>query len=143
MRAIVVTAVISVLCVTATGRADEKEKSPIDGHWQMVEGIMGGQAFPADLIKDITLTINGNKYVSKAEGPDEGTIKYIPNTSPKAMEIKGTEGPNKDKTLPAIYELKGDKLIICYDLSGKARPKEFKSTAGTQLFLATYKKAKP
>jgi uncharacterized protein (TIGR03067 family) len=143
MRTIIVSAVISALTMTATGRADDKVTSELDGKWQMVEGVMGGSAFPAELIKEITLTIKGNKYVSKAEGPDEGTIKYIPNTAPKAMEITGTEGPNKDKTLPAIYQLKGDTLIVCYDLSGKARPKEFKSKPDTQLFLATYKKAKP
>jgi uncharacterized protein (TIGR03067 family) len=142
MRSIIVTAVIATLTVAAAGRADDKDKSPIDGHWQMVEGVMGGSAFPADLVKGITLTIKGTKYVSKAEGPDEGTIKYIPNTSPKALEITGTEGPNKGKTLPAIYEIKGDKLIVCYDLSGKERPKEFKSKPDTQQFLATYKKAK-
>jgi uncharacterized protein (TIGR03067 family) len=142
MRTIIVTTVIATLVVTAAGRADDKDTSPIDGHWQMVEGVMGGSALPADLVKDITLTIKGTKYVSKAEGPDMGTIKYIPNTSPRALEITGMEGPNKDKTLPAIYELKGDKLVVCYDLSGKARPKEFKSKSDTQVFLATYKKAK-
>jgi uncharacterized protein (TIGR03067 family) len=59
------------------------------------------------------------------------------------MEITGTAGPNKGKTFSAIYELQGDTLKICYDLTGKARPTEFKSKAGTQLFLATYKKVKP
>ena len=37
-------------------------------------------------------------------------MKYIPDTSPKAMEVTGTDGPNKGKTFPAIYELKGDTL---------------------------------
>src|SRR4051794_40819519 len=35
------------------------------------------------------------------------------------MDITGTSGPNKGKTILAIYEQKGDTLRICYDLSGK------------------------
>jgi uncharacterized protein (TIGR03067 family) len=69
-------------------------------------------------------------------------VKYFPDASPKAMEVTGTAGPNKGKTFPAIYELIGDTLTVCYDLSGKARPSEFKSKAGTHLFLATYKRVK-
>ena len=34
------------------------------------------------------------------------------------MTITGTEGPNRGKTFPAIYELKDDTLRICDDLSG-------------------------
>jgi hypothetical protein len=37
----------------------------------------------------------------------------------------------------------GDTLKICYDLSGKGRPTEFKTTEGAQLFLVTYKREKP
>ena len=59
---------------------------------------------------------------------------------PKGMTVKGSEGPNKGKSFPAIYELSGDTLRICYDLSGTKRPTEFKSTAGTKLYVVTYKR---
>jgi len=63
-------------------------------------------------------------------------------TQPKGMSVTGTEGPNSGKTFPAIYELKGDTLRICYDLSGAKRPTEFKSVAGTKLYLVTYVRKK-
>lgn len=44
--------------------------------------------------------------------------------------------------MSAIYELDDDMLKICYDLSGKSRPTEFKTSEGTQLFLVTYKREK-
>jgi uncharacterized protein (TIGR03067 family) len=59
------------------------------------------------------------------------------------MDITGTDGPNKGKTILAIYERDGDTLRVCYDLSGKSRPTEFKTETGTQLFLVTYKREKP
>ena len=58
------------------------------------------------------------------------------------MEIKGTDGPNKGKTIPAIYELKDDTMRVCYDLNEKKRPTEFKTKAGTNLYLVTYKREK-
>jgi hypothetical protein len=65
------------------------------------------------------------------------------SADPKTMDIKGVEGPNKGKTCLAIYELKDDKLTICYDLSGESRPTEFKTQPKTQLFLVTYEREKP
>ena len=38
--------------------------------------------------------------------------------------------------------LKGDTLRICYDLSGATRPTEFKSIAGTKLYLVAYNRKK-
>jgi uncharacterized protein (TIGR03067 family) len=56
------------------------------------------------------------------------------------MSITGTNGPNLGKTFPAIYELKGDTLRICYDLSGEKFPTDYKSVEGTKLYLVTYKR---
>lgn len=39
----------------------------------------------------------------------------------------------------AIYERNGDTMRTCYDLSGKSRPTEFKTTEGNRLFLVEYK----
>jgi uncharacterized protein (TIGR03067 family) len=58
------------------------------------------------------------------------------------MDITGTEGPNKGKTMLAIYELEGDSMKVCYDMSGKERPTEFKTKPGTAQFLAKYKREK-
>ena len=54
------------------------------------------------------------------------------------LAITATAGPDSGKTFPAIYELKGDTLRICYDLSGAKSPTEFKSIAGTKLYAVTY-----
>jgi uncharacterized protein (TIGR03067 family) len=145
MRTILLMSPVFALALFGASRADEKavdkEAKLLDGTWQLVEGEVGGNKLPPAAAKSITLTLSPGKYVVMAESKDEGTVKYFPDASPKAIEITGTAGPNKGKTFPAIYELKGDTLTVCYDLSGKARPTEFKSKPGTKLFLATYKKA--
>jgi hypothetical protein len=40
----------------------------------------------------------------------------------------------------AIYELDGDMLRICYDLSGKKHPETFATQKGTPLYLVVYKR---
>jgi uncharacterized protein (TIGR03067 family) len=88
------------------------------------------------VIKDDKYTVNVGDVV------DKGTVKLMPSAKPKALDITGTEGPNKGKTIQAIYEQKGDKLRVCYDLSGKKRPTEFKSEKDTDLFLVEYTRQK-
>ena len=94
-------------------------------------------------MKSISLKMDNGKYeVFVGDKPDRGTYMLDSATKPKSMNVIGTEGPNKGKTFPAIYELNGDTLRICYDLSGVKRPTEFKTSAGTKLYLVTYTRKK-
>jgi uncharacterized protein (TIGR03067 family) len=86
---------------------------------------------------------DGKYTVTVGDQKDEGTVKLDPAKTPREMDITGTDGPNKGMTFLAIYEIKDDTLRVCYDLSGKARPKEFKTQADSQLFLVEYKREKP
>ena len=98
---------------------------------------------PDAVVKSISLKLDNGKYeVFVGDSPDRGTYTLDSASEPKGMSITGTEGPNRGKTFPAIYELDGDTLRICYDLSGAKRPAEFKSVAGTKLYLVTYGRKK-
>ena len=115
----------------------------IQGSWKPVTAELGGQPMAEALIKSISLKLDSGKYeVFVGEHPDRGTYTLDGGSGPKRMTITGTEGPNLGKTYPAIYELKGDTLRICYDLSGAKHPTEFKTVAGTKLYLVTYKRTK-
>lgn len=116
----------------------------IQGTWQASSAELGGQKYPDQIVKTIKLVVKDDTYlVTVGAGPDRGTLKLDVSAKPKAMDITGTEGPNKGKMIPAIYETNGDALRICYDLSGTSRPKAFKTDMGTQLFLVTYIREKP
>jgi uncharacterized protein (TIGR03067 family) len=123
---------------------DDAKDDTLDGTWLPEKAELAGQPFPDEVRKTIKLVINGDKYtVTVGQAVDKGTVKRMPKATPKEMDITGTDGPNKGKTFLAIYERKGDTLRVCYDLSGKERPKEFKTAAGSQLFLVEYKRQKP
>jgi uncharacterized protein (TIGR03067 family) len=137
------TSALFVSCCSVA-RSDEGRDATIEGTWLPSSAELGGKAFPDDVRKSIRLEIKGEQYiVTVGKQPDRGTCKQNPAAKPKALDITGTEGPNKGKTILAIYELSGDTLRVCYDLSGKSRPTEFKSTAGSLLFLVEYKRQKP
>jgi uncharacterized protein (TIGR03067 family) len=113
----------------------------VQGSWTPAKADLGGQPMPEAVLKSISLKLDHGKYeVFVGVNPDRGTYTLDATSKPKGMTITGTEGPNRGKTFPAIYELKGDTLQICYDLSGAKRPAEFKSIVGTRLYLVTYQR---
>ena len=115
----------------------------IQGTWLPVSAILGGQAMPEGVVKSISLELAAGKYhVLVGTAPDDGTYTLDAKAEPKSITVTGTVGPNAGKTYPSIYELKGDTLRICYDLSGAQRPTTFASPAGTKLYLVTYARKK-
>ena len=128
----------------AARSGDAENGDTIQGTWLPSTAELGGKMFPDEVRKTIKLVVKGDKYtVTVGKEVDRGTVKLNPSAKPKALDITGTEGPNKGKTILAIYERDGDTLRICYDLSGKGRPTEFKTREGSPLFLVTYKREKP
>jgi uncharacterized protein (TIGR03067 family) len=139
---VVLTLLLSFSLAARSG--DARDSDTIQGTWLPSTAELGGKIFPDEVRKTIKLVVNEDKYtVTVGQAVDQGTLKLNPAAKPKELDITGTDGPNKGRTILAIYERDSDTLRICYDLSGKSRPTEFKSKEGTQLFLVTYKQEKP
>jgi uncharacterized protein (TIGR03067 family) len=135
---------LALLFALAARSGDTKDGKALQGTWLPQTAELGGAMFPDEVRKSIKLVVKDDKYtVTAGKVVDQGTVKLNPSAKPKAMDLTGTDGPNKGKTFLAIYEHDGDTLRVCYDLSGKNRPTEFKTKEGTQLFLVTYKREKP
>jgi uncharacterized protein (TIGR03067 family) len=139
-----------LVCISAGpfARGDEatnakEEGKKMEGSWKPVTAELGGKPFPDEVLKTMKLVMTDGKYtVTVGAQTDEGTVKLDPAKTPRAMDIVGTKGPNQGKTILAIYELTDSTLKVCYDLSGKAHPKEFKTQPGTSLFLVEYQRQK-
>lgn len=134
-------AVAFALSLSSAAWSGDTKEDTLQGTWLPSVAELGGRAFPEEVRKTIKLVIKDDKYtVTAGKEVEHGTVKLMPSAKPKAMDITSTEGPNKGKTILAIYECKGDTLRVCYDLSGKNRPTEFKTEGGPQLFLVEYKR---
>ena len=115
-----------------------------EGVWKPIAAVLGGVRLPQLAVKAITLNITGHNYVVTVEGekePDKGTYALDTSTTPKRITIKSTDGPNRGRAFFAIYEMKDVvSMRVCYDLSGKDFPKEFKAPKGTQLYVVGYRR---
>ena len=149
-------ALVTLLCtlvVTVSGgtsaRADdkadvEKELKKFQGTWTFESVEAGGKKLPADQFKGITVTFEGDKYAVKNgdEAVEAATQTLDPSKSPKTLDAKVTDGPNKGAVILGIYEISGDTLKVCFDPEGKKRPTEFKTASGSQTTLVVHKRQK-
>ena len=133
---------VLAISLRAATAADSDAKA-IQGNWKPVTAKLAGQHMAETVLQTISMKLEKGKYEVIADGhPDRGTYTLEASTKPKGMTVTGTDGPNQGKVYPCIYELKGDTLRICYDLSGTKRPTAFDSVAGTKLYLVTYARKK-
>ena len=136
----VAVALAGAAVVRADAAADDWKK--LAGTWKVDSATLNGDD-TTGVFKETVLAIEEGKYKVDFMGTtDAGTLKIDPAKKPKLMTITGTDGPNKGKTLPAIYEVDGDTLKVCYTLAGTDPPAEFKSTAENTTLLVTYKRGK-
>ncbi len=144
MKHLLFSAFTAITCVSALAAEPADDNKAVQGTWKPTVGQLGGEAMPPEALKGVTLKIMGSAYevVVEGEGPDKGTFTLDAAASPKTLTIKSEEGPNKGKTILAIYEIIGDTMRACYDISGDKRPTEFKSPANSTVFLVTYQRQK-
>jgi uncharacterized protein (TIGR03067 family) len=109
----------------------------LSGRWEMIKAELAGEDAPDMLALRVELELTEVTYVVRFAGQvaDRGTYTL----DGTALTLTGTEGPNQGRTIPCLLQHKGDRLRVCYGLDGTA-PAEFATKAGTQHYLATYRR---
>jgi uncharacterized protein (TIGR03067 family) len=109
-----VASVVLVSLLITPARGDEKaELKKLEGTWLPTTVQQNGRNWPDEQVKGLKLVIADGKYTVTVSGNDDkGTLKVDPNAKPATMDIVGTDGPNKGRTIPAIYDLSADTLKI-------------------------------
>src|SRR5262245_34697423 len=139
MRTIMVLLVLALAAPVALGDDDkaEKEKKKFAGTWALASGEVDGKAVADEHVKRGRITIDGEKRTLTAphlsKDPYTNKVKRLdPSKKPAEMDWLRESGPGSGTTMLAIYEwVDDDTYRICYDPSGKARPKEFKAPTGS------------
>jgi uncharacterized protein (TIGR03067 family) len=116
----------------------------IEGTWQIVKAELAGEEMPAFVAEKIEVELTAGTYTVRFAGEvsDRGSYALDAADGPKRMLLAGVEGSNAGRTIPAIYQLAGDRLRICYGLDGTV-PVAFATGAGQNLYLATYRRKTP
>lgn len=140
----------------AVAGGDDKKDDPakddlkaLQGTWITMKLVTNGQTLidlkePPKEGSAATITYDGHKWVIKLGETvfATGTSKLDPTKKPKQIDLSNESGPDKGKTLLAIYELDGDEYKACIAAPGKERPTEFSSKEGSGQRLIINKKQK-
>ena len=111
------------------------------GRWEMIRAEHAGEPSPELVSLRVELRLTADTYAVHFAGElaDCGTFTAEPAGDHPALILHGTKGPNAGRSIPCIYQLMGNRLRICYGLDG-ITPAAFATSAGTQLYLATYRR---
>jgi uncharacterized protein (TIGR03067 family) len=145
MKARLLLLVAAGCLVAADGAKKEdgkQELAKLKGIWTVTSAVHNGQT--DDDAKGDTVTFDGDKVTVKAKnGEHAGTCKVDAAKKPKSIDFIPSDGPQKDRTHPGIYEIQGDTLRICFTQPDKTRPTAFESEPGSGAMLISLKRQKP
>ncbi len=134
----------ALLPVAAEDKDDaaKKDLEKMQGTWKFISVEQDGKPAPKG-DEPQTITFQGDKFAVKVGDKvvQAGTQKLDPGKKPKTVDATVTEGEGKGTTMLGIYELNGDTIKACFDMQGKKRPTEFKTSPGSGHFLAVIKRA--
>lgn len=116
--------------------------SVLSGTWQIVKAELAGEEMPAFVAGKVEVELGDGTYAVRFAGQvaDRGNFTLATEGEFRVIQLRGVEGTNAGRTIPAIYQLVGDRLRVCYGLDG-VQPGAFATAAGQNLFLATYRRS--
>jgi len=93
-------------------------------------------------VKYLVLDSGGYSIIDRTNHVvDRGDYLVDDAASPQTLDIVGREGPNAGRTMLAIYELRANRLTVCYDLDGKERPSDMQPREDQLLLTISYERA--
>lgn len=115
--------------------------SPLEGTWRILKGDLAGEIMPDFVAERIELELDAGTYTVRFSGTesDRGTYELLEGGPFAALKLVGVEGVNAGRTIPAIFQLAGNRLRVCYGLDG-VLPTAFDTAGPQKLFLATYQR---
>ena len=127
---------------------DKAELQKFQGSWVMADAEMDGKKVQEKHVKKSRITFTGNKVQLTTPHQHRKKIvaimtKLDPSKKPGEMQWVRNTGPNKGKTMTAIYEFEGpDQYKVSFDSSMKETPKQFGTKAGSGHIWHTWKRVK-
>ncbi len=122
----------------------DSDHAALQGRWAIVKAELAGEAMPRLVAEKTEIELSAGTYVVRFDGQiaDRGTYLLGATRVHRGLTLIGVEGPNAGRTIPAIYQLVGDRLRVCYGIDGQA-PDSFVTTPESSLYLVTYRRKTP
>lgn len=113
----------------------------LDGRWLSLKAELDGQQAPAMALAKMELRILAERYEMTFGGSvvDAGDLLVHPDGEKLTLELRATSGENRGRVVPAIAQLRGDRLRICFGMDG-TRPTAFATHLGSARYLVSYRR---
>jgi uncharacterized protein (TIGR03067 family) len=147
-RVVLCIAVGLLIAADAKDDAVKAAKAKLKGSWSLVSLEESGKKQPFPEGAKMSLVFQDDKVVMQSAFGDkkdskEATYVIDPTKKPATIDITPSDGPEKGKTMPAIYVIEKDELKICgAQKPDQDRPKEFVTKEGSKSVLMTFKREK-
>ena len=104
-------ATYAALCFLVVGTPRPDDAKALQGQWWGSSLVIDGEKVKGSVASPIRLTLDGKEYRERARGDDLATYRYalLPGGVIR-FDVPGEEGV----TFYGRYELKGDRLRVCY-----------------------------
>ncbi len=148
MRTTIMGALVIGLLLSRSAAGQEigkKELEKLQGTWTFDSYEESGKKMPLGDLKGKRIFFGANQFIVKMgeELLQVGSLKLDPIDGHRDIDATVAAGPHKGNTMRGIYSLKDNLLKVCIDPEGNERPKEFKTTADSGLYLAVYRRVIP
>lgn len=122
--------------------ASRKDLDQFQGTWVAVSMEREGETVPAEVFAGRTCEYQFDGFTLKQDGEPRrrGIVTLDAGRSPKAINSWDLNGPYADATVPGIYELKGDRLTVCFSSPGSERPTRLSTKSGGGELLVVYER---
>src|SRR5262249_31878093 len=119
------------------------DREALQGGWECQSGEREGKPLPEEEARKIRVAIKDDRMMLIPGGEwSPLTLKLDPAKNPRVLTVTASDGPDKGKSFPMIYEVDrdADTLKLCWDTKqGKAIPAAFATKAGDGLMLLVLK----
>jgi uncharacterized protein (TIGR03067 family) len=112
----------------------------LQGVWNVVAVEIEGRSMPAG---GAQIVVKDDYFTSMGIGATyEGKFVLDVSSSPFAIDMNFTAGPEKGNTNRGIFELAGDTWRLCLNMTGGQRPSDFTTGPNSGLALETLQRTK-
>jgi len=135
------------LCIATQDDTFKTALAKLDGSWQVVGHETNGKPASEEHWRKVQFVFKGNQLTFKGDDILERKVAKItlvidPATTPRVIDLKIVAGEFKGTTLEGVYEIKNDRLKICFrNDETKNRPTNFSTKDDSNLVLVVLERA--
>jgi uncharacterized protein (TIGR03067 family) len=142
MKVVVLTCVLAAGLALAVRAGQDPDAAKLEGTWSLVSVEIEGRALPMENLKQARLTVKGERYSFRlGDTRLEIIFKMESRKTPREIDLKVVEGPEKGKTFHGIYTLENGRYRICRSIRPhEPRPTAFATSPESGLMMVVWKR---